>query len=310
MNHQQLLSQQFSQKRLPHAILISGPKGSGKHVLAEWLTNLLSCNDVQQQANFLKACGHCKNCLLTRSQSYPDHLTLQSHTATIGVDDIRHSNLFLQKTAHIGQYKTVLIPNAETMTIAAANALLKTLEEPTADSVIILITHDIEQLLPTVVSRCRLFSIQPLAGEQLIAQAKNSNSSLSNIEKLDTGFVNISHIQELEDQQIYKEYLQFKETYIDFILKNGKNKALLEALQTNQHALRWLEKITCNLQRAQHLPEHSYVDLNNSKLTASVLNQLFGVIINANKTLKQYAQVNQQFVLEQLFFSMIKIVKS
>ena len=310
MNHQGLLSQQYSQKRLPHAILITGPIGSGKHDLAVWLTELLACREPQQGGSSLTACGHCKNCLLTKSQSYPDHLTLVSHTPSIGVDDIRHSNRFLEKTAHIGQYKTVMIPNADAMTIAASNALLKTLEEPTSDSIIIIITHDIEQLLPTVVSRCRIITMQPLAGQQLIEQIMEQNQALETIDDLEKEFVNISHISELENQETYADFQQFKESYLGLLNQNGSSDVLYEQLMNNEHALRWLEKITCNLQRAQHLPKYSNVSQNHCKLSTSVLNQLFDVIIKANKTLKQYAQVNQQLVLEQLYFNLIKIVKS
>ena len=92
----------------------------------------------------------------------------------------RVCNRFLQTTAHIGKFKTVLIENAQTMTQAAANALLKTLEEPTANSIIILVTNDIEMLLPTIVSRCRVLNIRPNVGQALLQSMSDQALSIEN----------------------------------------------------------------------------------------------------------------------------------
>ena len=167
---QKLLSRQINNNCLPHAILISGVDGSGKQELAQWLIKVLVCQSPvrQQESQLLHACGQCKTCLLHQSKTYPDHIHVESQTKTIGIDEIRLASRFLEKTAHIGINKTVLIPKAEKMTVAAANALLKTLEEPTDNSVIVLLSCDATSLLPTIISRCRLFNIRPPVGDALL----------------------------------------------------------------------------------------------------------------------------------------------
>ena len=132
---QQQLSRQVLSNKLPHALLFSGVSGAGQEELARWLINVLLCqtlsNEKIAEQSIIQACGHCKTCQLFASDSYPDHLTIVNEKATIGVDSIRKLSQFFEKTAHIGIAKSALINHADTMTVSAANALLKTLEEPT-----------------------------------------------------------------------------------------------------------------------------------------------------------------------------------
>ena len=216
---QLILSQQFDNNNLPHAILINGVTGAGKLELAQWLLHLLSCKQPQTIHNskekILQSCGHCKSCLLVKSNTYPDHLNLIAEKSSLGVEEIRHANSFLQKTAYLGQYKTVLIENAPSMTTAAANALLKTLEEPSANSVILLLTNDIEILLPTIVSRCRVLNIRPEVGEALLQNmstqvfALESDTALN--KELSKNFVNLTQLPELTDKITNDAFQSFKD---------------------------------------------------------------------------------------------------
>ena len=206
MSHQQLLTQQYLTNTLPHAILINGAIGSGKLNLAQWLVNVLLCQSLQKKIGHqqstdtllqgeVNACGRCKTCLLANNRNYPDHLTLELTGASIGVDDVRRVNAFLEKTAHIGTFKSVLISDAQSMTLAAANALLKTLEEPSPNSIIILLSHEIELLLPTIISRCRLLTMKGQVGEALVSQFHQQTGCLDNNEL--SAFINLSHLPEL-----------------------------------------------------------------------------------------------------------------
>jgi DNA polymerase-3 subunit delta' len=106
------LSQQFEQGKLPHAVLIQGLEGSGKQELANWLINLILCQrpvsspiELGSHNNISYACGQCKTCLLANSHNYPDHMLLASNDKSLGVDDIRRSNMFLQKNSSYWQVK-------------------------------------------------------------------------------------------------------------------------------------------------------------------------------------------------------------
>ncbi|WP_114325491.1 DNA polymerase III subunit delta' [Candidatus Colwellia aromaticivorans] len=315
-SHQLILSEQYNNATLPHAILISGVSGSGKLELAQWLVQLLNCKQPSQSVEskevILQACGHCKSCLLLNSNTFPDHLNLIAQKNSLGIDDVRHANSFLQKTAYLGQFKTVLIENAQTMTQAAMNALLKTLEEPSDNSIIILLTNDIEILLPTIISRCRVLNIRPAVGKDLILQLKeqdrkNGEVSAEAHSLSSDPFVNLTQLPELTDAAINEAFKVFKECYIGYLCYQQGESQLLQYLLNNEHALRWLEQITVNLHRDYFLDKIDNEHKNT--LNAELLNNLYKVIINGCKVIKSYTQANKQFVCEQLIMAISDVVE-
>ena len=319
------LSRQYQQKTLAHAILIQGIEGCGKDALAQWLIELLICqqpistNNAPEPDTIIQACGQCKCCLLRKSDSYPDHLLLRSENKTLGVDDIRRGNAFLEKTAHLGKVKTIFIPQAQIMTVAAANALLKTLEEPSANSYIVLITDDLDSLLPTITSRCAVYAIRPMVGEALLAQLNTSshgNSQLSNDstfnERLsDNAFVNLSQLAELTDDVIFQQFQLFNQCFLDYLYYGQSESKVLSQLVDNKHGLRWLEKITCNLVRQYYQIKEAEqtTSITDQKISVQVLNQIYQAIISSNKLIKSYTQANRQFVGEQLLMTINDIVR-
>lgn len=135
-----------------HAYLLHGPAGIGKRALAERLMYLLLC----QQPQGLEACGQCKSCSLLTAGSHPDNYILEPEEAdkAIKVDQVRDLVSFVVQTAQMGGRKVVLIEPVESMNINAANALLKSLEEPSGETVLLLVSHQPSRLLPTIKSRC------------------------------------------------------------------------------------------------------------------------------------------------------------
>jgi len=311
LSHQHIFSNQFTQNTLPHAVLVSGVTGAGKLEFAQWLLHLLSCQHPQHVNNTkedtLQHCGNCKSCLLQKSKTYPDHLNLIAEKNSLGVEDVRHANRFLQKTAHLGKYKTVLIENSQTMTQAAANALLKTLEEPSANSVIILLTSDIEMLLPTIVSRCRVINIRPNIGQALLQSMSGQELSLESNTELNNRFVNLTQLPELTIKSVNDEYQDFKACYVNYLYGQQVESQLLQHLLNNEHGLRWLEQITVNLLREQFITVKEPSNLH--ELNAELLNKLYKVIINGCKVIKSYTQANKQFFCEQLIMAIGDVIE-
>lgn len=135
-----------------HAYLLHGAAGIGKRALAERLMAQLLC----QRPLGLDACGQCKACHLLAAGTHPDNFILEPEEAdkSIKVDQVRELVNFVVQTAQLGGRKVVLVEPAEAMNLNAANALLKSLEEPSGDTVLLLISHQPSRLLPTVKSRC------------------------------------------------------------------------------------------------------------------------------------------------------------
>lgn len=152
--------------RLPHALLLRGPQGIGKFDFAMNLAQSMLC---EKPAATGLACQSCPSCHWFQQEIHPDFRLLQPDALSapdeekeggkkparqISVDQIRELSDFANLSAHQGGYRVVLINPAETMNANAANALLKTLEEPTTNMLIILVSHKPQQLLPTILSRC------------------------------------------------------------------------------------------------------------------------------------------------------------
>lgn len=135
-----------------HAYLLHGPSGIGKRLLAERLMALLLC----QRPTVEGACGQCRACQLLAAHTHPDHYVLEPEEAdkAIRVDQVRDLVGFVTQTAQLGGRKVVLLEPAEAMNLNAANALLKSLEEPSGDTVLLLVSHQPSRLLPTIKSRC------------------------------------------------------------------------------------------------------------------------------------------------------------
>lgn len=156
--------QQHQSQRLPHAIMLAGARGLGKRHLARALGQFLLCHGPAGEA----ACGKCKGCELNRAGTHPDFVEVSPEDPgkAIRVDDIRALAEGMNKTAQMSGYKVAILCPADAMNNNAANALLKTLEEPAANTLLILVTDVPGAVLPTVRSRCQLHTQHLPAREQ------------------------------------------------------------------------------------------------------------------------------------------------
>jgi len=148
------LIQRYRDNNLPHAILLTGVEGIGKQEFARQLSQGLLC---QQPADNGEACGECKSCLLLNAGTHPDLLEIVPEEAgkAIKVDQVRQVTEFSSLSSFSNGYKVIVICPAESMNKASANSLLKTLEEPSAQTILLLVSSSPQQLLPTVRSRCQ-----------------------------------------------------------------------------------------------------------------------------------------------------------
>jgi|TARA_B110000444_G_C18840556_1_gene598662 DNA polymerase-3 subunit delta' len=152
MQWERLISQMDSEK-LPHAINLIGPSCIGKQNFALSFANFILCRSASKKV----PCGKCKSCCLSRSSNHPDLITIKpdSKGKNINVGSIRELDTFFSQTSQQGGWKVVVISSAESMNASAANALLKSLEEPKEKTLIMLVCHDPSRLLITVKSRCQ-----------------------------------------------------------------------------------------------------------------------------------------------------------
>ncbi len=169
----QVLSQ-YQQNRLPHAFLLCGPSGLGKSHFAQQLANLLLCKTPTEIA-----CGHCSGCRLLRADNHPDLYKLLPEEVgkNIKIDQVRELIFKLGQTGQRAGYRVAIINPADSLNKAAANALLKTLEEPEGHVALLLVSDQPGRLPATISSRCQRisFSSAPNAEAWLREQLSQSH---------------------------------------------------------------------------------------------------------------------------------------
>ena len=147
----------------PHAILLAGVAGIGKKELALHLAKGLLCQSPQNnpQTGQIEPCQSCRSCQLFNSGNHPDfnHITTPEDKKVIPVDNIRELIQWSVLSSQFGGKKIILIEPAEAMNPNASNSLLKTLEEPVSNTIIILLTNKKQALLPTIRSRCQTIDL-------------------------------------------------------------------------------------------------------------------------------------------------------
>ncbi|MFP4472877.1 MAG: DNA polymerase III subunit delta' [Candidatus Omnitrophota bacterium] len=154
-------------QRLAHAYLFHGPSGSGKWTTAVNVARALNC-DVNSSGTD-HACGECPSCQKIASGNHPDVVLVDEGTdEKIRIERVRELISRGHLRPYEGRYKVVLIRHADMMTVEAANALLKTLEEPSGQSLMILLTSSPQRLLSTIRSRCHGIPFFALSRKDLV----------------------------------------------------------------------------------------------------------------------------------------------
>lgn len=147
-------TQRIAAGRVPHALLIAGPAGLGKRAFAQALVETLLCEARKPDGH---ACGSCRGCTLLHAGSHPDFVRvgIAEDASEIKIDQLRQLCQRLSMTSQFGGLQVALLEPAEAMNVQAANALLKTLEEPAANTVIVLVADHAARLPATIRSRCQ-----------------------------------------------------------------------------------------------------------------------------------------------------------
>lgn len=158
--------------KLAHAILIHGPQGTGKAELARHMLARLACTEPGEYC-----CGQCRSCSLFKSGAHPDWFQLEPEEGKhqIVIEQVRNTIAALTLTSSFSPYKLAMIYPAEAMNKSSANSLLKSLEEPPGDTIIMLVSHDASQLPVTIRSRCQAIVVAlPEKDDAIAWLAENS----------------------------------------------------------------------------------------------------------------------------------------
>ncbi|MHB0856619.1 MAG: DNA polymerase III subunit delta' [Anaerolineae bacterium] len=158
----QLLSRAVASRRVAHTYLFTGPSGAGKTHLAQQLAAALNC-----QADNDVPCGVCSACARVAHGTHPDVSLVEPLDDRIKIEQIRALQHELSISPYEGHWRVAIVTEFHTATVEAANALLKTLEEPPSRVLIVLTATDASQLLPTIVSRCQVLPLRSVPWPQI-----------------------------------------------------------------------------------------------------------------------------------------------
>lgn len=169
LGHEQIiehLQNAIKTDKVSHAYILDGPDMSGKKMIADAFSMTLEC-----EKKGTEPCMECHSCKQALGKNQPDIIYLQHEKPnTISVDDIRSQiNNDIGVKPYSSPYKVYIVDEAEKMNVQAQNALLKTIEEPPAYAVILLLTNNAEIFLPTILSRCVRLSLKAVPDEKIKA---------------------------------------------------------------------------------------------------------------------------------------------
>lgn len=295
---------------MPHALLFSGPDKIGKKALALELIKLVSCRNPSFSGNKARPryqekgeegrrgpsepCGQCSSCLAFKNQTHPDFflLELNSEHLKIQIEQARDLIWQLSLKPSLSRVKTAIIDEAHLLSVQAQNCLLKTIEEPNGQALLILVSHRPQGLLATIRSRVQEIKFFPLGGAEMkeaLKEKKIAEKNLKEIISLSLGRPGKALFYLDNSSQLKEEKKEF-ETFLDCLQSDLKTK-FAWAEQTVKDSLpEKIEIYLIRLREALLKKDFSRLSLNQIKKTIKGLEKLNFLIKTTN--------LNQKLALE------------
>lgn len=197
---------------MSHAYIINGEKGAGKKLLARTYAAALQCQDLREENGLLEPCGECRSCLQVMTANQPDIIVWpRKKPPKYSVrDDIRPFLPDVQVRPYQSPWKIYIFEDAEQLNVQSQNALLKTLEEPPAYAVFLLLANGTDNFLPTVMSRCITLQLRQIpehvTAAYLVKEKGLAEVKAALLSKFSRG--NIGRALELAESSDFSDFLK------------------------------------------------------------------------------------------------------
>ena len=291
----------YGSGRLAHAYLFVGPAGVGKAKTARAFAQLLLCAEPKGHA----ACGVCGSCRKAAADRHPDLKVLEPDGEFIRIEAVREAGRFVGLKSFEGRGKVLIFDPAHAMNEEAANALLKTLEEPAPQTTLILITENIRRLPGTVVSRCQRVVFGPLAPEDLktllVGRLGVEHSAAAELSRLCEGSAG-------EALRFYEDaVLAERDALLQFLSREGSMKEAEAWIGDREGALRLLRALALWYRDLLALKTAGSADLlmqpaggaalerAGRQIQTSAILQALGVIARTSEDIRRHANMRLAF---------------
>lgn len=310
--YSQLINLESSSK-LAHAYLFGGQQGLGKLMLAMHFGHYLLCSSKQND----QPCLSCRDCELFLAGSHPDLRLIQPEDSNeIKIEQVRNTIEFITQTSQRGGYKVVIFRPAEAMNTNSANALLKVLEEPAQNTLIILVSHQPALLMATIRSRCHAVKFNRPSAEKVIPwlEAKNIYASPAELLRMANNIplraLQYADDEALQDRTVLHgvmEKLLSGEMDISLAAKSCEDFSLQDNIEgmllCTSDILAHVQASSGNNQSSlhdhdfQHLAKHFQ-----SRTTLQALHEFYRELLQAKRAALSTSNPNPALVVETLFY--------
>ena len=303
----------YQQGRLPHALLLTGNRGLGKVEFAKAIAEFFLCETLNK-----KVCGSCRSCQLFKVGNHPDFfmVTLEKKSKSIKIAQILELVNTFNQMSHHGHYQVAIIYPAEAMNFSAANAFLKTLEEPCGQVLLILITSQPSALLSTIRSRCQRLTFTSCADEVTIhwLQKKTGdgrNETIQLLKRLYYAPLRVFQLRSINYKEMRDQLLQ---SILNIVIRYEDAVSIVVTLLKENvlFVLEVLIIIVMDILRLQlnaadfviNLDQLIQLKILSSKLSCDNVLLLLQKLQEAWRLIKNSSSINIQLILEDLFLTL------
>lgn len=304
----------FNNNKVSHAYIITGPDGIGKSIMAMFMASTILCKGKN------KPCTKCDACIKITHENHPDVKMISLKGKSIGVDNIRDLIDEIYTKPYEGDKKVVIIKNSDSITVQGQNAILKTLEEPSKDTTIIMLAENINAILQTIQSRCQILRLGRIpkdkikdyllgqgVDERKAATAANLSDGIvgNGLKILDEKFIKLR--REVIDKAIElvgSNTLEILKSVDFFISNKEKIDTVFDILTTWYRDIIMLKL----LKDRNLLMNIDYYDLlveESQKLSYNRLDSIINIINSSREKIKE--NVNYQLTIEVMLLSIQEV---
>lgn len=295
----------YKNNRVSHAYIITGPDGTGKSIMAMFMASAILCNGED------KPCGKCDACRKIMHGNHPDLKMISPRGKSIGVDYIRDLIDEIYTKPYEGDKKVIIIKNSDSITLQGQNAILKTLEEPSEDTTIIMLAENLNVILQTIQSRCQIIRLGRIPEDKIMAYLKDKGvderkaraaAGLSDgivgsaIRFLDEKYIKLRQDVIGRAVEIISENKLDTLKSVDFFIRNRDKIDIILDILTSWYRDIIMLKLTKDKNIIMNMDYYELLVEESQKLSYNRLDSIIDIISSSRKKIKENA--NYQLTIE------------